>query len=86
MWNWRLQHLLHSARGEVLYKAAQTDAAGQTAIEFDKAKFAGNNEVFYTMPIKDIKSGTYEWLRISLAYQNYDIKYRIDTTIMMLSY
>jgi hypothetical protein len=68
--------------GEVLYKAAQTDVAGQTAIEFDKAKFAGNNEVFYTMPIKDIKPGTYEWLRISLAYQNYDIKYRIDTTIM----
>lgn len=68
--------------GQVLYKASQTDAAGQTAIEFEKAKFAGNGEVFYTMPIKDIKAGNYEWLRISLAYQNYDIKFRIDTTIM----
>ena len=67
--------------GEVLYKAPQTDIAGQTAIEFDKAKFAANNEVFFTMPIKDIKPGNYEWLRISLAYQNYDIKFRIDTTI-----
>ncbi|HKH60757.1 MAG TPA: hypothetical protein VKA49_07990 [Flavitalea sp.] len=67
--------------GEVLYKAPQTDIAGQTAIEFDKAKFAGNNEIFFTMPIKDIKPGNYEWLRISLAYQNYDVKFRIDTTI-----
>ena len=67
--------------GEVLYKAPQTDLAGQTAIDFEKAKFAGNNEIFFTMPIKDIKPGTYEWLRISLAYQNYDVKFRIDTTI-----
>jgi hypothetical protein len=67
--------------GEVLYKADQTDVAGQTAIEFEKAKFAGNNEIFYTMPIKDIKPGNYEWLRVSLAYQNYDVLFRLDTTI-----
>lgn len=67
--------------GQILYKAPQTEIAGQTAIEFDKAKFAGNNEVFYTMPIKDIKAGDYQWLRLSLAYQNYDIQFRIDTTI-----
>ena len=67
--------------GQILYKAAQTEVAGQTAIEFEKAKFAGNNEVFYSMPIKDIKPGNYEWLRLSLAYQNYDVKFRIDTTI-----
>ena len=67
--------------GQILYKAPQTEVGGQTAIEYDKAKFAGNNEIFYTMPIKDIKPGNYEWLRLSLAYQNYDIKFRIDTTI-----
>jgi hypothetical protein len=68
-------------KGAVLYTAPQTSVAGQTAIDYDKAKFAGNNEVFYTMPIKDITPGNYEWLRISLAYQNYDIKFRIDTTV-----
>lgn len=67
--------------GQILYKAQQTDVAGETAIEFEKAKFAANNEVFYSMPIKDIKPGDYEWLRLSLAYQNYDIKFRVDTTI-----
>lgn len=71
--------------GQVLYKASQTDVAGQTAIEYDKAKFAANNEIFYSMPVKDIKPGDYEWLRLSLAYQNYDIKFRIDTTIMGFS-
>lgn len=67
--------------GAVLYKAPQTDIAGQTAIEYDNAKFAANNEVFYSMPIKDIAPGNYQWLRLSLAYQNYDIRFRVDTTI-----
>lgn len=67
--------------GAVLYTAAQTSIAGQTAIDYEKARFAANNEVFYSMPIKDIKPGDYEWLRLSLAYQNYDITFRIDTII-----
>lgn len=72
-------------KGAVLYKASETTAAGQTAIDFSKAYFAGNNELFFSIPIKDIQAGSYEWLRISLAYQNYDIKYRIDTTISGIS-
>jgi hypothetical protein len=67
--------------GAVLYTAPQTSVAGQTAIDYEKASFAANDEVFYSMPIKDITPGSYEWLRISLAYQNYDISFRIDTTI-----
>jgi hypothetical protein len=44
------------------------------AIDFSKSVFAGNNEAFYSVPLKNIAAGTYKWLRVSLAYQNYDIK------------
>ena len=67
--------------GAVLYKAPETTAGGNNAIDFDKSKFAGNNETFFSIPLKDITPGTYEWLRISLAYQNYNIKYYIDTVV-----
>jgi hypothetical protein len=67
--------------GDVLYRADETTAGGSNAIDFEKSSFAGNNEVFYSVPLKDITPGDYEWLRISLAYQNYDIKYYIDTVI-----
>ena len=67
--------------GAVLYRAPETTAGGSNAIDFDKSGFAGNNETFFSVPIKDITPGDYEWLRISLAYQNYDIKYYIDTVI-----
>lgn len=67
--------------GAVLYRAPETTAGGSNAIDFDKSKFAGNNETFFSIPLKDITPGDYEWLRISLAYQNYDVKYYIDTVI-----
>lgn len=67
--------------GAVLYHAIETTAGGSTAIDFEKAKFAGNNETFFSIPLKNIAPGQYEWLRVSLAYQNFDIKYYIDTAI-----
>jgi hypothetical protein len=68
-------------KGAVLYHAAETTAGGSNAIDFEKAPQAGNNEVFYEVPINKIAIGEYEWLRISLAYQNGDVKIRVDTTI-----
>jgi hypothetical protein len=62
--------------GRVLYYAPETTAGGATAIDFSKSVLKGQNEEFYSMKLKDITPGTYEWLRVSLAYQNYDIRYK----------
>src|SRR5690242_3291104 len=51
--------------GSVLYRATETTAGGNNAIDFEKSKFAGNNEVFFSTPLKNITPGDYEWLRIS---------------------
>jgi len=67
--------------GAVLYKADETFTGGARAIDFERSKFAGNNEVFYSLPLKDIAKGEYEWLRVSLAYQNFDVKFYVDTVI-----
>jgi len=67
--------------GAVLYRASETTAGGSNAIDFDKSRFAGNNEIFFSTSLKNITPGDYEWLRLSLAYQNYDVKYYIDTVI-----
>lgn len=62
--------------GAVLYKAPETTAGGVNAIDFDKSTFAGQGATFVKVPIKSFAAGTYNWLRVSLAYQNYDIKFR----------
>ena len=61
--------------GAVLYKAPETSEAGSNAIDFDQSVFAGNGQTFLSVPVKSFTAGSYNWLRVSLAYQNYDIKY-----------
>ena len=73
-------------KGAVIYKAPETTAGGTNAIDFEKSALAGNNETFYAAPISQITPGSYEWLRVSLAYQNYDITYHVDTTNTHFSY
>ncbi|MBU3714761.1 MAG: hypothetical protein FGM46_07405 [Ferruginibacter sp.] len=68
-------------KGAILYHALETSNGGATAIDFEKAAKAGDGEIFYKIPLKDVPKGNYEWLRISLAYQNGDVKIRVDTTI-----
>lgn len=67
--------------GTVIYKATETNIGGANAIDFSKSIFAGQGESFFSIPIKDVKPGTYEWLRVSLAYQNYDIKIKYSGNI-----
>lgn len=64
--------------GEVVYLAASTTAGGADAIDFNQSVKVGNGEEFFSIPLKDVAPGTYEWLRVSLAYQNYDVTYRIS--------
>lgn len=68
-------------KGIILYKAAETSTGGSNAIDFEKSSFAGNNETFFETPLKNVTPGEYDWLRLSLAYQNYNVKYFVDTVI-----
>lgn len=67
--------------GSVLYRAEEVSTGGNLAIDFSKATFAGNNEEFFSIPLSDVAVGEYEYLRVSLAYQNYDVNMYIDTVI-----
>lgn len=60
-------------QGAILYHAPETFAGGANAIDFNQAKIVGENEVFLSIPLKSIPSGSYEYVRVSLSYQNYDI-------------
>ncbi len=67
--------------GAVLYLAPETTVGGSRAIDFEKSTGTGNGETFFSVPLKDVAPGKYEWLRVSLAYQNYDVRYLFDTVV-----
>ena len=65
--------------GFKVYNGPSTTEGGAQAIDFDKEKNVAEGEVFYSMPIKNATPGNYKWLRVSLAYQNYDVKFRVSS-------
>lgn len=67
--------------GEIIYQGAETNAGGALAADFDKAIIKGHEEVFVKIPLKKIAAGTYEWLRVSLTYQNFDLKYKHNNIV-----
>lgn len=60
-------------QGEVVYKGAETNDGGSTAIDFNQSIIVDEGEIFISIPLSSINPDTYKWLRISLSYQNYDI-------------
>lgn len=65
--------------GAVLYHAPETTAGGANAIDFTKSVLASDGGTFLKIPLKNIAAGEYEYLRVSLAYQNYDVTYHYDS-------
>jgi hypothetical protein len=59
--------------GVVLFKNEETTKGGATAIDFDKSIKVKEGEKFISIPFSTIPPGTYQYLRVSLSYQNYNI-------------
>jgi hypothetical protein len=49
---------------------------GAVAIDFSKSKIVSQGETFIKIPLSQVTAGSYEWMRVSLSYQNYQINVR----------
>ncbi len=64
-------------QGAIAYKGVEKTVDGEVAIDFDQAIVSEENTVFHTVALKDLAPGTYEYIRVSVSYQLYDIVYNI---------
>ncbi len=62
--------------GTIIYRGEETTVGGATAIDFNKEKIVSQGETFLKIPLSQVAAGSYEWMRVSLAYQNYQISVR----------
>ena len=62
--------------GTILYHAPETTLGGSNAIDFDKSKIVTQGGTFLKIPLSQVAAGSYEWMRVSLSYQNYQINVR----------
>jgi hypothetical protein len=68
-------------QGQVIYTTPETTAGGDTAIDFQQEYLTPDSGIFYQTMLQNVKPGTYQYLRVSLAYQNYGVNLYIDTTV-----
>ncbi|MCB0526512.1 MAG: hypothetical protein H6576_10585 [Lewinellaceae bacterium] len=64
--------------GAIVYHATETTKGGDNAVDFDLAAKGKAGEVFTRVNLKDVAPGTYEWVRASVTYQNYDVVFNIN--------
>jgi hypothetical protein len=64
--------------GEVIFSGDETTTGGDNAINFQNSLFAGDNETFITIPLSEVSSGNYHWVRVSLAYQEGEIDFLLN--------
>jgi len=64
--------------GAIVYKGAETSKGGDAAVDFDQVAKGGEGEVFAKVSLKNVPPGTYEWVRASVTYQNYDVRFNIN--------
>lgn len=63
-------------QGTIIYHAPETTQGGSNAIDFAQSKIVAQDEVFLKIPLSEVAAGSYEWMRVSLSYQNYQINVR----------
>jgi len=61
--------------GTVLYHAPETSQGGEKAIDFSQAKLVGAGDTFIKIPLSKVASGNYNWVRLSLSYQNLGLRF-----------
>lgn len=64
--------------GQVVYMGEETQAGGEKAIDFSKAHITGHDQTFLELPLTGLAPGTYQWVRVSISYQNGTIDFLND--------
>lgn len=64
--------------GTIVYQGAETSVGGNNALDFDKAIVSKDGEIFFEIPMANVTPGTYQHIRVSVSYQNYDIVYNVN--------
>jgi hypothetical protein len=63
-------------QGTIVYHAPETTIGGSNAIDFSQSKIVSEGETFLKIPLSQVAAGNYQWMRVSLSYQNYQINIR----------
>lgn len=65
------------SKGAVLLSTPRTTVGGESAIDFQQVKMAKDGELFFSIPMSKLGVGSYEFARVAVAYQNFDVLFNM---------
>ncbi len=65
------------SKGAVLFTTPATTLGGEAAIDFQQVKMAKDGELFFSIPMSKLDVGRYEFARVAVAYQNFDVLFNM---------
>ncbi|MBC8173503.1 MAG: hypothetical protein H7X71_06300 [Chitinophagales bacterium] len=63
--------------GQIVYKAPETKDGGSLSIDHDSSVITSEGLVFYTFNISKLAPGTYNYLRVGVAYQEFEVLFNL---------
>jgi hypothetical protein len=67
--------------GEVVYRATENTLGWSNAVDFNDLNLVGEGEEAVSIPLSEVAAGNYKWIRLSVAYQNYDVKFKSSSYV-----
>ena len=65
------------SKGAILFSTPYTTLGGDAAIDFQQVKIAKDGELFFSIPMSKLGVGRYEFARVAVAYQNFDVLFNM---------
>jgi hypothetical protein len=60
-------------QGVSVFSTPETTLGGDKAIDYQQVRLGKSGETIVSIPLKNVAPGTYNWIRTSVAYQNFDV-------------
>ncbi|MDZ7881106.1 MAG: hypothetical protein U5L45_25795 [Saprospiraceae bacterium] len=70
-------NLIAAGKGVILFSTPTTIAGGETAVDFGQLKLVKDGEIMFSIPMSQIGIGSYDWVRVAVAYQNFHVQFNM---------
>jgi hypothetical protein len=66
-----------NGQGVSVLTTPETTLGGEKALDYQQVKMGKEGEIIFSIPLKSIEVGTYNWIRTSVAFQNFDVQFNM---------
>ena len=64
-------------QGVDVFSTPETTSGGEKALDYQQVRMLKEGEIVVSVPLKNVAAGTYNWIRTTVAAQNFDVQFNM---------